>query len=293
MNLIEIEKLHFEYIINDKFKLKAENINIEKGKITAILGESGKGKSTILDLVGFIINPYNPKNGIAKFANVKYWFENEPQTLESLWDDENKLNKIKISKLGYMFQHSFFLPEISLEENIGISKLFSGNFKKNGFKKETGTYFKTVINKPLFANDKKQGSDLAKECSGGQKQRFSLFRALAHDPELVFLDEPTGDLDPKTANLVFQELRDWINEKRTILLVTHDLKSALDFADQIYFTNSDYEINENNHLIRKDNKWYRTSEMKDSKPLCFEDIKSMIYPEISKENENKILQEVY
>lgn len=250
--IVKINNLNFEFsgIRKSEFKLSIENLNIFRGKITTILGRSGSGKSTLLDIIGLILEP----NSFSIY-DIDYSFDGiKKYNHADLWANNNLLNEQKIEHVGYIFQRSFFLQEITIEENIRIPMLIKNIPKEVQTKK-----IHIFLQSELFSEkERKNGKELAWECSGGQLQRLALFRAIAHEPTILFLDEPTGNLDPFSANKVFSFLVNWIKENsaRSIVLVTHDIELAERYADYIYVINNENKINEKNKFIKKDDKWF-------------------------------------
>lgn len=286
-NGIFVEKLEFEYqpeaqegMESKPFNLSIEKVGIPLGKMTAILGESGKGKSTFLDLLSFVVDRNSPNCNI-KESDITYYFQGgNNKKYHELEENSRYLNEtVKLQKFGYMFQSSYFLPEISLEDNIGISLMTDLDHPASGtIQEKISGYYDHVIENPLLAGVNKPGKALAGQCSGGQRQRFSLFRALAHQPEILFLDEPTGDLDPKSSRLTFQTLKDLQSSSPkplTIVLVTHNVELASEFADKIYYTSPDSKISAEHGFFKKEEDWYDNDEQ--DKKVNLNDIIKAIY----------------
>lgn len=253
--VITIKDIEHSYHQNGNFKLKIKELNLYRGGITTILGRSGSGKSTFLDIISFILPPLKTSK-----YEIEYSFDlssGAPVSYSALWKNERLLNNIKKNKLGYIFQHSFFLPELDLNENLRIPMVLKGI---PAVKQKNRLI--DLLNLDLFIDiERKTGKELAWECSGGQLQRLSLLRAISHDPELLFLDEPTGDLDSASAEAVFLFLRKWCKQmpERSIIMVTHDINLASKYADHILILNNSNNLPENNIFKRHgDNKWLNT-----------------------------------
>ena len=181
--------------------LKGISFQVAEGEFVGIMGKSGCGKTTLLKTLGMIDKP---TDGTIKFM--------EEDTSELYGD---KLADIRNSKIGFIFQDFYLMDSLSVEENIMLPMIIS---KQN-------------INK-MIAEAKKyaeqfQIEHLLKknpyELSGGEKQRTAICRALIYNPDLILADEPTGNLDSASSEVVIHTLEE-INKKmgKTILLVTHD-----------------------------------------------------------------------
>jgi len=191
--------------------LKGVDISINKGEIVSIVGSSGAGKSTLLHILG---------------------------TLDNADSGEVFINKINVTKLrgdslahyrnlhlGFIFQFHHLLPEFSALENVSIPA-WIGNKNKRETKKEA-TKMLELLGLGQRLNNKPQ------ELSGGEQQRVAVARALMNQPEIVFADEPTGNLDSNNAQSLhhlFVELRDTL--KQTFLIVTHNEELA-NMSDRI------------------------------------------------------------
>lgn len=177
------------------------SVEIEKEKITVIVGASGAGKSTLLHLLSGLDRP---DAGDVYFNSIDIY---------KLKDEE--LSHIRNTKIGFVFQFHHLLPEFTAMENVALPALILGESLRSSLKKAEGLLSKFgLIDR---ANHKPS------ELSGGEQQRVAIARALINDPEIIFADEPTGNLDSKNSEIIhslFIELRDVY--KKTILLVTHN-----------------------------------------------------------------------
>jgi putative ABC transport system ATP-binding protein len=192
--------------------LKNVSVEIEKGEIVAIIGKSGSGKSTLMHLMAGLDTP---TNGSMRFKRHDLSDKNS-----------NQLAKIRNESFGFIFQQFFLLPHSSVLDNVTLPLKIAGVSKKK--RKEIGiNYLKEV---DLLDKADNLGSDL----SGGQKQRVAIARALVNDPEIVFADEPTGNLDSKNGKQV-EELLFSLNKKHgiTLVIITHDEELAAKCDRQI------------------------------------------------------------
>lgn len=179
--------------------LDGVSLNVEKGEFVAIVGTSGSGKSTLLHMLGGLDRPSSGK----VFVDGKDIF--------SLKDEE--LTIFRRRKIGFVFQAYNLVPVLNVYENIVLPiELDGGKVDKEFVKKITETL---GLDQRLDA--------LPNQLSGGQQQRVAIARALAAEPAIILADEPTGNLDSASSEVVIHTLEE-INKKmgKTILLVTHD-----------------------------------------------------------------------
>ncbi|MCL1998728.1 MAG: ABC transporter ATP-binding protein [Turicibacter sp.] len=186
-------------------------LEFEKNKIYCLLGTSGSGKSTLLNLIA----------GLEKPSSGSILFKGKP--LEKL--NEAQLTLYRQRYVGFVFQSYNLMPTLTAVENVTLPLTFRKVPKKVRTKKAL-----EMLEAVGLAN---RGRHKPNELSGGQQQRISIARAFVNSPEVVFADEPTGNLDTKTTiemmNLITGIAR---NHNQTLLIVTHDLEIA-EYADQI------------------------------------------------------------
>jgi lipoprotein-releasing system ATP-binding protein len=190
-----------------KFKV-LNNIDFEvhAGEFLTLVGKSGCGKSTLLYILSTMDTEYDGELHIA----------NEKVTGLS----QNKLAHIRNEKIGFVFQFHFLLPEFTCLDNIMIPALKLGKYSKAEIKERA--YEKLKI---LDMQD--QALKPASKLSGGQQQRVAIARALINDPLLIMGDEPTGNLDTKNTQIVFDIFKELTQEyNQTIIAVTHDKEFA-------------------------------------------------------------------
>ena len=179
---------------------------LERGEFAALIGPSGSGKSTLLNLIGLLDRPTGGR---------VYIEGQEAGTLE-----DADLTRLRGRSIGFVFQHHYLLPEFTALENVMMPILAARGRPDQEMRDSAAALLDRVGLTPW--RDKK-----ATEISGGQQQRVAIARSLAMKPALVLADEPTGNLDTKSADSVFDVLRD-INEtsRTTFLIVTHDPRLA-------------------------------------------------------------------
>jgi lipoprotein-releasing system ATP-binding protein len=184
-----------------------ENLSfaVGRGEMLAIVGQSGTGKSTLLHILGALERPS---------AGTVYFGE---QSLSSLSDDQAA--DFRNRKIGYVWQFHYLLPEFTAVENVAMPLLMRGVAKSEA-ENEALTWLDKVGLRP-------RASHRAGELSGGEQQRAALARALITKPEILLADEPTGDLDSRTSETVF-ELISRLHEEQQLssLIATHNMSFA-------------------------------------------------------------------
>jgi lipoprotein-releasing system ATP-binding protein len=181
------------------------NLNINEGDHTAIIGVSGSGKSTLLHLMG----------GLEKTSSGQIKILN--QNIASLGQDE--LGVLRNTHLGFVYQFHHLLSDFNAIENVAIPLLIRRYPYRQAFKEAEGLLKNIGLGKRL--------THKPSQLSGGERQRVAIARSLITKPKCILADEPTGNLDGKTAHFVFNLLLDLAKENRsTIVLVTHDNQLA-------------------------------------------------------------------
>lgn len=182
------------------------NIKIEKGEFTAIVGKSGSGKSTIMNIIGALDVP----------TSGQYILEGKDV---SKMKGDN-LSKIRNSMIGFVFQQYNLLPRQTILENVELPLLYAGIREKERKIRS----LKALERVGMEGKWRHHPNQL----SGGQQQRVSVARALVSNPSLILADEPTGALDSKTSREVLDLLKDLNEEGNTIVLITHDNSIAVE-----------------------------------------------------------------
>jgi len=183
--------------------LKNISFDIEKGEFVAIIGPSGSGKSTLMNILGALDTP----------TSGKYFLDNKD--VFSLSD--NELAKIRSQKIGFVFQSFNLLPNSNILRNVKIPLIYNSNIEKG----ERNALVESALISAGLA--KEHFKKLANQLSGGQKQRVAIARALVNNPSIILADEPTGNLDSKTGDIVLDTFRKLNKEEgRTIILITHE-----------------------------------------------------------------------
>ena len=209
MNNIILEARHISKYFYDPVKVKALNdisFQIKKGEFVSITGKSGCGKSTLLYVLSTMDTDY------------------EGELLIDNISTQNKKEKflagIRNEKIGFVFQFHYLLNEFTALQNVMLPAL-----KLHRYSKEEIEH-KAMEKLTLLGIDKLAGKK-ANKISGGEKQRVAIARALINDPHIIMADEPTGNLDKRNSEIVFDIFMELTKEfKQTLLVVTHDLEFA-------------------------------------------------------------------
>ena len=188
--------------------LRGINLDVEKGEIIALVGPSGSGKSTLLQLAGLLEKPTKGDIYI------------EGQKCSSLNDTIR--TSLRRDSLGFVYQYHNLLPDFDALENVMLPQLIAGKKEK-----DAREFAKWLLKKMGL---EKRLKHRPSEMSGGEQQRVAIARALANTPKLLLADEPTGNLDPKTSEIVFNELLSVVRETGlSALVATHNF----DLADRM------------------------------------------------------------
>ncbi|MBI2121521.1 MAG: ABC transporter ATP-binding protein [Candidatus Sungbacteria bacterium] len=207
MSLIEVSNLEKTYI-NEGVStpaLQGVSFRIEKGEFVAIMGPSGSGKSTLLHILGFLDQP----------TAGEYLFDGKSADEYS----EEDLARIRNKRMGFVFQAFNLLPRTSILENVKLPLLYS-DIPESRWRKLAQNAIEAV---GLLHRIDHESSRL----SGGEKQRVAIARALVLNPDVIFADEPTGNLDSKSGKVIMEILQKLHEENgHTIILITHETYTA-------------------------------------------------------------------
>ena len=212
--VIQVKNLYKIFKVgNTKVRaLNGVDMTIYKGEFCAIVGTSGSGKSTMLNMLAGLEKPTKGEVIISG------------KHLERM--DENQLVRFRRERVGFIFQSFNLLGTMNAIENVALPLTFRGMDKKT---RET-----KAVKMLKLVGLPKHMKHRPNEMSGGQQQRVGVARALVLDPEIIFADEPTGNLDPNTSAEVLNLMRKVVQEQnQTMVMVTHDNHLA-GFADRIF-----------------------------------------------------------
>lgn len=213
--IIKAEELHksFKTLKNVKLNvLKGISINIEREKISVIVGASGAGKSTLLHLL----------SGLDKPDSGNVYFDDK----DIFKYNDEKLSKFRNENIGFIFQFHHLLPEFTAIENVAIPLMINGLKSSKSLERSKELLSSVGLTERL---DHKPA-----ELSGGEQQRVAVARALANNPKIIFADEPTGNLDSENSAAIHKilfDLRDRL--KITFIIVTHN-PELVELADTVF-----------------------------------------------------------
>jgi len=205
--IIELRDVHKSYMsAAGEFRaLRGINLQINAGEFVSIIGKSGSGKSTLLNMVTGIDRPTAGEVFVNGTAVHKL--------------DENQLAGWRGDSLGIIFQFFQLLPALSLMQNVILPMDLAGKYKPRE-RRERAEHLLEIVDLADHMHK------LPSMVSGGQQQRAAMARALANDPPVIIADEPTGNLDSKTATRVFNLFNNLVEQGKTIIIVTHDSSLA-------------------------------------------------------------------
>jgi putative ABC transport system ATP-binding protein len=207
--------------------LKGIDLEIKKGEFVAIMGESGGGKTTLLNIIG-CLHP---------LTKGKYFLEGENIGIVK---DDFTLAFIRNKKMGFVFQQFNLFSRFSAIKNVALPALYAG---MSASERETKAQ---ALLKSVGLADRIHHKPT--ELSGGQQQRVAICRALINDPEIILADEPTGALDSKSGLEVMDIFRKFKEQGRTVVMVTHTAEVAK-YADRIIYLR-DGQVLDNNYKLK-------------------------------------------
>lgn len=213
--VIELKNVFKHYHMGDNIVKAVDGISLEvkKGQFVAIMGPSGSGKSTSMNLVGSLDVP------------TKGHIFLDGEDISTL--TESDLAQIRGKKIGFIFQSFNLIPNLTAKENVMLPMTFQG------IPIEEREERAEILLQLVELGDRME--HYPNELSGGQKQRVAIARSLANDPEVILADEPTGNLDTKTGEIVMHFLDKLHKEGKTIIMITHDPDLAQAHAEIVYW----------------------------------------------------------
>lgn len=227
--LISVKDLKKEYRETEVVTnvLKGLTFDIKKGEFVSIMGPSGSGKSTLMHILSFLDKP----------TSGQYFFED--REVSSLTDDE--LAEMRSQKVGFIFQSFNLLNRSNVLENVILPMIYSGVSSAERILRAKKILGEVGLDHRMYYSPA--------NLSGGEKQRVAIARALVNNPEVIFADEPTGNLDSKSGYQVMKLLQELNQKGNTIILVTHE-KYTAEHAERI-ITIKDGEIVDDSKVLER------------------------------------------
>lgn len=211
--ILQIRDLHFQYPASD-FKIEISDIKITQGSKIAISGKSGSGKTTLIHLISGILRP---QSGEILFYD------------KSITDmNDKEIRKHRISNIGFIFQEFELLEYLNVMDNLILPYKINKSLVVDSEIKDKA---KEIANRIGIGNKLDQHP---KQLSGGERQRLAIARALITSPPLIIADEPTGNLDEKTSNIVMDEITDQVSyTNSTLIMISHNNELISSFDEII------------------------------------------------------------
>ncbi|WP_300361015.1 ABC transporter ATP-binding protein [Fusobacterium sp.] len=204
--IIEIKKIN-KYYINGENKLHALkdiDFGIKKGEFVAIMGSSGSGKSTMMNILGCLDNEFEGEYILDEISVGKV--------------NESEICKIRNKKIGFVFQSFNLLPKLTTRENVELPLVYAGVHKEERKRRAVEVLEKVGLGKRL--------EHKPNELSGGQRQRVAIARALINNPAIILADEPTGNLDSVSEDEIMKLFQELNEQGKTIVVVSHEPEIA-------------------------------------------------------------------
>ena len=212
---------HIQKSLDGQGVLRDVSLSVQTGEVVAIIGRSGSGKSTLLRCV----------NNLEQVDSGDIFIDDEPLVTtrdgKAVYAPPEKLRKLCL-KMGFVFQSYNLFPHWTVMDNLCIPQTAVLRRKRPEAEQKARQLLERV-----GLGDR--GDAYPCQLSGGQQQRVAIARAMALDPEILCFDEPTSALDPELTREVLMVIRSLAQEKRTMLIVTHEMKFAREVADRIVF----------------------------------------------------------
>jgi len=224
--MVEVRKSYFLANGEEVPVLHGINLEIQKGEFVAIMGESGGGKSTLMNIIGCLHS----------VSSGQYFLEGEEISVAK---DDFTLAFIRNQKMGFIFQQFNLLSKLTALKNVALPAVYIG------MKREEREARALELLKSMGMESRVHHKPT--ELSGGQQQRVSIARSLMNDPEIILADEPTGSLDTHTGKEVMDLFYDFKKRGKTVIMVTHD-RNVANHADRVIFLRDGRVLHHNHKL---------------------------------------------
>lgn len=229
--MIAVRNVTKEYVIGKETTrvLKGVSFDIAKGEFVAIMGPSGSGKSTLMHILGALDTP----------TSGDYTLDGED--VSQLAPDA--LADLRKRKIGFVFQAFHLLSRATVLRNVALPLIYAGVAREERTDRARRALLATGL-------DESHHTHLSNQLSGGQMQRVAIARALVNDPAIVLADEPTGNLDSKTGDLVLGMFQELHRQGRTVILITHEPYVA-EHAERILVIRDGELVEDRRHTPRR------------------------------------------
>lgn len=217
--MLEVKELN-KYYINGEMSLHAlKNIDfkIKRGEYVAIMGSSGSGKSTMMNILGCLDREFEGEYILDEIEISKI--------------EEKDISKIRNLKIGFVFQAFNLLPKLTALQNVELPLVYAGIHKNEREKRAKEMLEKVGLGERLYHKPS--------ELSGGQKQRVAIARALVNDPAIILADEPTGNLDSVSEKEIMELFTELNSQGKTIIIVSHEPEIAQYVKRILFFKNGE------------------------------------------------------
>ena len=202
MPLIQVKNLTKTFIDGEKETRVLKNIDFsaEQREWISIMGRSGAGKSTLMYQMSLLDDPT---------SGEVYLFGRDTHNMSA-----NEKTLFRLSELGFVFQDYALLPDLTALENVAVPLMMQGKYKKESYSKAETSLERVGLGHRL--------DNFPSQLSGGEQQRTSIARALAHNPKILFADEPTANLDNESSRTIMRLFQEVHRQGQTIIMVTHE-----------------------------------------------------------------------
>ena len=202
MQLIQVKNLTKTFIDGEKETRVLKNIDFsaEQGEWISIMGRSGAGKSTLMYQMSLLDDPT---------SGEVYLFGRDTHNMSA-----NEKTLFRLSELGFVFQDYALLPDLTALENVAVPLMMQGKYKKESYSKAETSLERVGLGHRL--------DNFPSQLSGGEQQRTSIARALAHNPKILCADEPTANLDNESSRTIMRLFQEVHRQGQTIIMVTHE-----------------------------------------------------------------------
>lgn len=202
--MVSLHGVRKSYFLGDEAKhaLDGVTLDIEDGSYTAVMGPSGSGKSTMMNLVGLLDTP---TEGTVSLNGERV-------------TEESERSRVRRNEVGFVFQQFNLMPRLSALENVALPLVFQGVSRS-----EREARAAELLERVGLGD---RTEHLPNELSGGQRQRVAIARALSNDPSFILADEPTGNLDTETGDIIMDIFEELHEEGKTILMISHEERIA-------------------------------------------------------------------